>query len=122
MCHKFEIFLICDTWVKPDRDKNRYVWAGVQIFSCLCLFSGSLQIGTPHIFLFHFPHFLVCGNVHNPNIRIVDVNRLRPFPVLLYPFMDYDFIYKGIKDFRREFVNLLLIFALAVLDHQFVFW
>ena len=63
------------------------------------------MIGTPQIFPFHFTHFLVCRDVHNPNIGIVDVNRLRPFSVLLYPFIDYDFIHKSIKDFGREFVN-----------------
>ncbi len=63
------------------------------------------MIGTPQIFPFHFTHFLVCRDVHNPNIGIVDVNRLRPFSVLLYPFIDYDFIHKSIKDLGREFVN-----------------
>ena len=70
------------------------------------LYSGSLlMIGTPQIFPFHFTHFLVRGDVHNPDIGIVDINRLRPFSVFLYTFMDYDFIHKGVKDFGRKFVN-----------------
>lgn len=88
------IYNIFYLWVKPDRDKNRYVSAGVQIYSCFRLYSGGLTCSTLHIFPFHFPHFLVCGNIHNPDIGIVNVDLLCPFPVLFLTLMDYDFIHK----------------------------
>lgn len=68
--------------------------AGVQIYSCFRLYSGGLTCSTPHIFPLHFPHFLVCGNIHNPDIGIVNVDLLCPFPVLFLTLMDYDFIHK----------------------------
>lgn len=74
--------------------KIDYVSAGVQIYSCFRLYSGGLTCSTPHIFPLHFPHFLVCGNIHNPDIGIVNVDLLCPFPVLFLTLMDYDFIHK----------------------------
>lgn len=82
------------SWVKPDRDKNRYVSAGSIDFLLPRLYLGGLTFGTLHIFPFHFPHFLVRGDVYNPDIGIVDVDLLCPFPVLFLTLMDYDFIHK----------------------------
>lgn len=86
--------LSIDTRIFTPSDKNRYVSAGVQIYSCFRLYSGGLTCSTPHIFPLHFPHFLVCGNIHNPDIGIVNVDLLCPFPVLFLTLMDYDFIHK----------------------------
>ena len=37
------------------------------------LYLGGLTCGTLHIFLFHFPHFLVRWDVHNPDIGILTI-------------------------------------------------
>ena len=58
------------------------------------LYLGGLTFGTFSVFPFHFPHFLVRGDVHNPDIGIVDVDFLCPFPILFLTLMDYDFIHK----------------------------
>lgn len=49
-------------------------------------------------------HFLIGGNIHKPDIRIVNIKRLHPFSVLFHTLLDYDFIHKSVKDFGCQFI------------------
>ena len=45
------------------------------------LYLGGLTFGTFSVFTFYFPHFFIRWNIYNPDIGIVEVNILCPFPI-----------------------------------------